>query len=668
MEESPLNEWQNPMRGVKTQFESPLSHMLPKEIPFRFDEARGGQEQLILDAYHAFQTKQIFLAHAETGLGKTDAALSAALAVALASEPRKTVLFLTPKNAQHAIALEALRGINAKFGLNLRAVDLVGKKHLCVEETAMNREGRTFYEACKKKKEMEACGFYGNARGYGTLQREKAKIARGEFDTQMKGIHSSAEIKQASSEFTLGAQPFGMCPYETSMELAKKADVIIADYYHVFSPSVSELVLPKLGKKPENCILIVDEAHNLPERVRGLMSTNLTTRQLQKAREEAEFVRESELVSLLTEMEETLTKAGEKMGEGEVLLAEDKWKVFFTAKKVDWEEMSLLAEARGVDYLEKSGKESAVLIHVGEFLEKWANEDEGLARVLKRRDYSGDFSISVKALDPRPLTQNVLEKMHACMLMSGTLHPTSMYADVLGVRAEKRKTGFYASPFPSGNKLSLIAPIASTKYTDRSEEAFSRIAMEVGKMVNQIPGNAVVFFPSFKLLENMGNKMKDYTARPLLFQRENMKMQETADLLNDFKQHAHGFGSVLLACTNGSFAEGIDLPGNLLLGVVIVGIPLAEMNVETSALVNYYETRFKKGWHYGYIYPAMGKAIQAAGRVIRTPTDVGTIVFLDKRYAWTNYRDCLPPTQTFVTTPTPADAIKQFWKGKRGGE
>ncbi len=636
--------------------------MLPPHIPFRYENPREGQEALILDAENAFKEHKIFLAHAETGLGKTDASLSAALAVALKSDPPKTIIFLTPKNAQHAIALEALKEINQKFNLKLRAVDLVGKKHVCLDEQVMHKEGRTFYEWCKKKREGEACTFYGNARGYTPLQREKAKIFRTAFVEQMSSIHSAMEIKQHANDFAAGGIPAGMCPYEVSMELAKKANVIIADYYHIFSPSVSELVLPKLGKKPENCILIVDEAHNLPERVRGLMTASLTTKQLQKAQDEAQFLRNEEMQKTLLTIEENLRKRGNALQKNEQLIPEPEWRTMLLNKKENWEDFGLWCQTEGLNYLEKSGKESSVLLSVGEFFEKWGNEGNGFARILKKWEYGGDYSLTLRALDPESLTKPVLEKMHACMLMSGTLHPTSMYGDVLGIPKEKIQEGFYASPFPKENRLNLIDVQHSTKFTERSETNYLRMAEDVGKIVNQIPGNSVVFFPSFQLLDNIGRKMKDHTMRQLLFQKENMKMSDTEKLLAEFKQHSTGFGAVLLACTSGSFGEGLDFPGNLLLGVVVVGVPLAEMNVETQALVDYYEARFKKGWHYGYIYPAMGKAIQAAGRVIRTPTDVGTIVFLDKRYTWDNYKDCLPPTQKFLATQRSAEHVKGFWQ------
>ncbi|MEK6820888.1 MAG: ATP-dependent DNA helicase, partial [archaeon] len=367
----------------------------------------------------------------------------------------------------------------------------------------------------------------------------------------------------------------------------------------------------------------------------------------------------------LVKAEKGILEKGKGMGKREQLLEKNEWEKLLSEKNESWEDIGLWMQAEGVRYLEKSQKETSMLLAVGEFFEKWGSETEGGARILKRWDTGFDFSLSLRALDPRPLTQNVLGKMHAALLMSGTLHPTEMYADVLGIPKERVKTGFFASPFPKENRLNLISTRYTTKFTERSEAQYELMAEEIGKLVNHIPGNTVVFFPSFQLLDNIGRKMKDHTMRTLLTQHENMRMHETENLVQTFRNHASGFGSVLLACTSGSMAEGLDFPGNELLGVIIVGIPLAEMNEETKALVDYYEMRFKKGWHYGYIYPAMGKAIQAAGRVIRTPTDVGIVVLMDKRYEWGNYKECLPPTQTFHATDDTLSRVKAFWQKNR---
>ena len=646
--------------------------MLPEGVPFRFSEPRKIQEKLIADAHNAFLEQKIFLAHAETGLGKTDASLSAAIGAMLKLQPQKTILFLTPKNAQHQIALEVLRGLNEKFDLKLRVADLVGKKHMCADEQVSEKEGRAFYEMCSKKKRFESCSYYGHSKGYDTLGREKAKIGKLEFLKLMNGIFSSQEIKEEAQSFQLGNDAFGLCPYESALELAKKANVIIADYFHIFSPGVSEQILPKLGKKPEDIILIVDEAHNLPERVRNLLSTSLSTAQLRKGKEEALFLDQKILAEQLNTLETTLRDLGqEKIPEAKDREISMKIHELTDPVKKEiplLEEMALDCERFGVDYLEKSQRDSSSLISIGEFLDAWGQEIEGQVRIIKKWGNDKEYSISLKGLDPSPITGKVFSKIHSALLMSGTLHPLEMYADILGIPKEKLRMGSYASPFESKNRLNLIVNTSTTQYTQRSDAEFDKIALQTSQIVNAIPGNSIVYFPSFALLEMIGNRMADSVPRPLLRQRENMNIDDTQKLLQDFRAHANGFGCVMLACASGSFGEGLDFPGNQLLAAVVVGIPLAEMNLETQALVQYYDYKFKQGWHYGYIFPAMGKAIQASGRVIRTPTDQGIIVYLDKRYAWDNYKKCFPPTMELKVSHSPLEDVKAFWNEKNALE
>ncbi|HID08630.1 TPA: hypothetical protein EYP13_00205 [Candidatus Micrarchaeota archaeon] len=140
-----------------------------------------------------------------------------------------------------------------------------------------------------------------------------------------------------------------------------------------------------------------------------------------------------------------------------------------------------------------------------------------------------------------------------------------------------------------------------------------------------------------------------------------MSPEEVASLLSAFKSNS-GFGAVLFAVAGGSLSEGVDYPGSELLAAVVVGIPLAEMNLETRALIDYFDGKMGKGWTYGYIYPAIAKAVQAAGRVIRSESDRGVIVLLDERYAWKNYFRVLPRDWDPVITEDPLPYIERFWR------
>ena len=146
-----------------------------------------------------------------------------------------------------------------------------------------------------------------------------------------------------------------------------------------------------------------------------------------------------------------------------------------------------------------------------------------------------------------------------------------------------------------------------------------------------------------------------------------MSKEDRMGLLERFKSYEKS-GAVLLAASSGSFGEGIDLPGDLLKAVVIVGLPLSKPDLETQELIRYYDQRFQKGWDYGYLYPAILRTIQNAGRCIRSTTDKGVIVFLDERYAWPQYRRCFPKGWNLRQSERPISLIEEFFRRAGPGQ
>jgi len=139
-----------------------------------------------------------------------------------------------------------------------------------------------------------------------------------------------------------------------------------------------------------------------------------------------------------------------------------------------------------------------------------------------------------------------------------------------------------------------------------------------------------------------------------------MSKQEKKELLEDFKKNKKD-GAVLLAVAAGSYGESIDLPGDLLKAVVVVGLPLQRPDLETKELINYYDMKFSKGWDYGYLFPAFNKCLQNAGRCIRSKDDRGIIVFLDERYSWRNYARCFPQDMEIKVTERYKEIIEYFF-------
>jgi DNA excision repair protein ERCC-2 len=233
----------------------------------------------------------------------------------------------------------------------------------------------------------------------------------------------------------------------------------------------------------------------------------------------------------------------------------------------------------------------------------------------------------------------------------------SMYKDILGF-PENSFLEKYESPFPKDNRLTLIIPETTTKFSKRDENQFKRMAEISAEITNEIPGNCAIFFPSYDLRNNVNRYFQDLSRKTAFIEESLMSKSEKAEFLENFKKYD---SAVLLGAASGSFSEGIDLPG-ILKCVIVIGLPLSHPDLETKELIKYYDNKFSKGWDYGYIFPALNKTIQAAGRCIRSEHDRGVIVFLDERYSWDNYMKCFPIDWDLKITKLFMPRIREFFK------
>lgn len=629
------------------------------QIYFPYKSIRAEQDRLLNDALRTVEEGKHLLAHAPTGLGKTAATLCPALSYALAEQ--KTVFFLTPKISQHEIAVQLVNDLNKRFGLDIIGVDLVGRRYMCSEPFVSDAENSAFYELCKRLRKKETCAFFANAFGFTSKQRAKAKLYFSQIEREYKGVWHHLQLKDYCEAFK-GSNNAGLCSYEIALKLARKANIIVADYFHLLNPAIQQIVLQKARKKLDESIVIVDEAHNLPERLRKLLSATLSTKTIESAEQELEKMSQSEATERLKLLKKAIKKLGKKKLSADMNEALLKREEFEALVSYDVEELSLEFRDLALDYLETFPLGRSSLLRVANFLEKWLNQDESFVRIIKGSQ--NKVSLQLKALDPGIISEPIFNEVYASILMSGTLLPTKMYADLLGLDEKRTLLKEYSSPFPKENKLTLIVPNVTTKYSERNYEEYKRIADLLAKIIAHIPGNAAVFFPSFELLNAIYSLTEEKLFRKILKQRERMTSKERFALLNEFRKSAKR-GAVLFAVAAGSFAEGIDYFGEQLLCAIVVGIPLREMDLEQKCLIEYYQHKFGAGWHYGYLYPAIARAIQAAGRVIRDRDDKGVVVFLDKRYTWQNYTKCFPKDMERIVTQEPEKYIKAFWKRHR---
>ena len=619
-----------------------------EEILFPYAAIRDVQEDMIKEVLDCIKKGEHAIIHAPTGLGKTVATIGPALSVAL--KKGLTVFFLSSRHTHHQLAVNTLKAIKKKYGVEVISCDIIGKQWMCGLGEVENLYGSEFNDYCKKLREENSCEFYSNVKKKSGMPTVNALKVLDELKV-LSPLHCENIIEICIKE--------KLCPYEMAALLAKEARIVIADYYYVLHPSIRDIFFNKAEKELGKSIVIVDEAHNLPRRCRELLSFNLSNFILNRAIKECEKLGYFEIMEKLNGVMGALENISQDLDEEqeEKIVKKDLF-VKELGKIGDYD--SLISDLSfTADEIREKQKQSYVG-SVGNFLEAWQGEDKGFARILGKKGGMKSYTnLMYKCLDPSLVSKDVIDNAYSVICMSGTLTPTFMYKDILGFSNVKERV--FNSPFPKKNRLALIVPETTTKFTRRKEEEFQKIAKVSSEIVNLIPGNSLVFFPSYELRDKVYFYLNELCNKTILVEKPRLTKEEKNELLEEFKSYKDK-GACLLGVTSGSFGEGVDLPGDLLNGVIVVGLPLERPNLEVRELIDYYDIKYGKGWDYGYIFPAMIKTLQNAGRCIRSSEDRGVVVFLDERYALPQYYRCFPPDYGVMISKQYKEKIKGFFE------
>jgi len=635
---------------------------------FPFPSVREGQREFMADVKHAVEAGGILVAHAPTGIGKTVAALVPALQYAIENE--KTVFFLTSKRSQHKIAIDTLRLIKERNGLDITAVDITSKQSMCPRAVSIYREFYSlFNEFCRNEQRNKRCWYY--------MNHDADALAR---------IRSEIMHVEELCEWCKTRQ---VCPYKAALEVGKSADVIVCDYNHLFSRDIASKMLEKIEKNLDELIVIVDEAHNLPDRIRNNLSSEL---RLKTISETARGIRniDRELYNNLLQMEMILKKLvtnAAKAKRAEITVDRDfligelekmlrrrievlSYKEFINAIRSRAEAIhASTSRSMPMSMSMSTGGESETrkerdilqsnLASISDFLDAWTTEEKCL-RILSIND---NPTLSLKLLDPSVLSEPVFRRAHASIMMSGTLYPVEMYADVLGAtRVNGREIILreYKSPFPRENRLIAVTRGLTTKYTKRGEAMYRRIGEKIEAIAENVRGGMAVFFPSYALLKAILAYLSPQIRRRVMVERREMGKMERNRLYEQLRDEESG---ILFAVQGGSFSEGMDYESNTLKAIIVVGLPLSPPTLEVKATQGYYTGKYgaDKGRLYGYLYPAITKVLQAAGRGIRSEHDRCIIVLMDYRFAQFPYKRCLPPDFDMIFTDRVEDLCRSFF-------
>jgi DNA excision repair protein ERCC-2 len=613
---------------------------------FPFAAARPVQKDLLADALRVLSSRGHLVAHAPTGVGKTAAALTAALQVAL--EADKKVLFLTARQSQHRIAVETLRAM--ADGLpSLRVVDAISKQSMCLYNNAFRFYG-AFHEFCNFMVRTRSCRYF---------YRDNTAMVEA---LEERPLHAQEVVALGREE--------GACPHRAAMQASERAHVVVGDYNYLFS-DLTERILRHLGCSLEDIILVVDEAHNLPERIRAELEVSLGPSEVEEAAREARPLdrRASLRISTLARQLSAALSSLETEG---VVEAE-----FLTAPLVRSlargpgrppevgefvEDLRVLG--RGV--VAQEGR--STLLDLATFLERWVRPGEGVLRTAHPAPHG---SLTCRLLDPAVIAGPIFAAVHGSIVMSGTLHPGEMFADLLGLETHRRLIAYYPSPFPPSHRLVIAHPTLTTQYDRRSPGMSRAYAEVIAQVASAAPGNVAAFFPSYELLAEAGGALTAAgLPKRLLVERRGMDKGQREGLVAALREANAGAGALLLGVLGGSLSEGVDYEDNLLKVVIVAGLPLTPPSVEAEALRSYLSVRLGrgKGYDYAYVYPAVNRVLQAAGRGIRGEGDRAVVVLLDRRFLDPRYARYFPSDFAPRPTLSPAPSVARFFTAPRVGD
>ena len=664
---------------------------------------RPGQLEMIQDGIVALAKGGFHLAAAPTGIGKTAASLAAALEVAGRSSQKKTVFFLTSRQTQHRIVVDTVRRINErrKGSMPVRLVDMVGQAGMCVQPFA-KESPLVFSLLCSQARKTRSC-------------KPWITSAPGLKERILATPLHVDELVDISRTHTVHGEPAQTCPWKAAREAVSDADVFVGDYNHLFDDGVRESSLKAMDLSLEDIIIVVDEAHNLPDRIRMTLEKRLTRTMIRNTQMELE-----EYAGVLAEAMKAPGGDVFSFSHGLAAWAFDVVKAsrggfdaLFNGYMRNLSGQDEEAEVAVDDVLNvfhracdtvdgKAGQQQlqasssphpevdvAVRIHqlrdvlqsvdvdmeagddgnpmepnahkVAEILDCLLKFGSTPALTMIYDTKGKDGRITTHLLDPGLVSKPVFEQSAGALLMSGTLYPPSMYANILALPQTRTTSVAYASPFAAMRRPVVVAKNVTTKYTERSLANTLALREHVQALIDASPGNVAVFAPSYAMLNEVILEGHFRGARLMAESRDWTKgdLDQIVDTLLEEKRNGR---KILLAGVFGArLSEGVDYHSGALDAVACIGIPNSPPSVLSKSLKTYAEERFGRNlaWRYTVSQPAVNAILQAMGRPIRSIGDRALIVLLDRRVTDRTYSGCFP-SDLRMNDSSDADSTRRF--------
>lgn len=597
------------------------------EFPYEY---RTGQRELVLGVYHTIITRKQLFIQAPTGIGKTMAAVFPAVR-AVGEGYGDKIFYLTAKTITRTVAEEAF-AILKKKGLSYKTLSITAKEKLCLcEETECNPV--------------------------------KCPYAKGHFDRVNDAVFELLNEKDTylREELLAQAVKHQVCPYEMCLDVATWADAIICDYNYAFDPKVHLKRFFGDGVKGDYLFLI-DEAHNLVDRGRKMYSATLCKEEFLELKKVVKG-HSIKLTKLLDRCNRLMLQYKREC---------DAYQILENIGGISLQLMNLLGEMEV--FLEQEHDEKvqkAVLefsFEVRHFLNMYELTDENYV-IYTHYGEEERFLLTLFCVNPKKNLQECLNKGKSAVFFSGTFLPLKYYRSLFSTRDDDYAI-CASSPFPRENLKLIVARDVSSKYTRRDAGEYYKMAEYILQMAMGKQGNYLVFFPSYRMLEEIYDAFSEKMEKAgfdaeCILQTANMSEADREEFLGCFEEDSKK--TLLGFCVMGGiFSEGIDLAGKRLIGAAIVGTGLPQIGSEREILKGYYDEKGHMGFEYAYRYPGMNKVLQAAGRVIRTKEDKGVVLLLDERFLQRSYLELFPAEwygYEVCTVSKVGEKIQKFWKG-----
>ncbi|MCX6698842.1 MAG: ATP-dependent DNA helicase [Methanomicrobiales archaeon] len=628
---------------------------------FPYDDYRPNQRQMLEVVAASAKQGGIVMIDAPTGSGK-----SSAVAALLSERGSRKVIIAVRTISQLTTFIRELSMIKKKKPL-LKFSFLVGKSNLC----PLGGEGDV-YRRCEGVKGLTTslmreraeqgslvpatdpvikkqvaqidrdhpmiCPYFINSRIYmradgGALKMVPSPNLRLKADrVQLPGVQPQ-QVTELCGE---------ICPYETMLYAAQKSDVIVLNYYHLFDDMVREQLYQLIGVEPSDVLLLIDEAHNCGEVLQDVQSVRIEEQFLEQASHELLHLKKTvkgveavhHLIPRIKDYMQGLKSSLENEDWFDPVIFERiilKGSLYGSLSEIVEELMTISERIRESNIRAGEFKETAIeRLNAFMFrLEQSASDTSYLTVYKKEED---EIFLEVRNIDPGAKMRDLAGSHYSCTMISGTLSPVTSYKKYYFGDTDVTLCSLPNS-FPKKNRRIICARDITTSFSQRQDKGNTQNIVDYIKLFTTLPGNLAVYFPSYQILDQYAARVVSGISKKKVF-IEPKDAKDANIALNEFMAlPSMKKSGVIFAVCGGKWSEGLDYRGDMLSGALVIGLPLAPFNHPRKMIIDYFRHKFgEEGEFICYTLPAINRAQQALGRVIRTPEDRGVLVFGEKRF------------------------------------